>query len=82
MQTTEAIYNVTLDDGIMRNTLSPMIEQHLYGYLMCRPLKDFTANEVLAHLEKRASAAVYFESPFSLRTRVEIRRAEKMSVAD
>jgi hypothetical protein len=32
------IYNVTLHDGVIRNVLSPMSEQHLYRYLMCRAL--------------------------------------------
>jgi hypothetical protein len=51
LETTNTLYNVTLDDGIVRNVLSPMSEQHLYGYLMCRPLQELTAEEVLARLE-------------------------------
>jgi hypothetical protein len=76
VETREAIYNVTLDDGIMRNDLSPMTEQNLYGYLRCRPLQaDLTAEEVLAYLERNGSATVYFEPPaIPLRTRVEIQR--------
>jgi hypothetical protein len=70
----EPTYNVTLDDGVMRNELSQMSEQNLYGYLRCRPVQaDLTAEEVLAYLGRNGSATVYFESPaIPLRTRVEI----------
>jgi hypothetical protein len=75
MDAIEASYNVTLDDGIVRNPIGPMSEFKLEGYLRSRPLLDVAPDEVIFELQKTGEATVYFQSPsIPLKTRVEIQR--------
>jgi hypothetical protein len=76
METIEATYNVTQDDGFDRNPIGPMSEHNLRQHLSSRILENATPNNVIDELKRTGRAKVYFLPPISLsRTRVEIQLA-------